>query len=49
MKRHSFEAIESEIRQWEAVGLWKHDDVDRQYPLPGPLTLPKATRREGGR
>jgi hypothetical protein len=28
------------IIQREAVGLWKHEDVDRQYPLPGPLALP---------
>jgi hypothetical protein len=31
------------IIQREAVGLWRHDDVDRQYPLPGPLTFPKRT------
>lgn len=36
------------IVQREAVGLWKHEDVDRQYPLPERLPLPPA-RREGGR
>jgi len=28
------------IIQREAVGLRRHEEVDRQYPLPGPLTLP---------
>jgi hypothetical protein len=28
------------IIQREAVGLWRHEDVDRQYPLPRPLSLP---------
>ncbi len=37
------------IIQREAVGPWKHDDVDRQYPLPEPLTLPKTTRLKGAR
>jgi hypothetical protein len=31
------------IVQREAVGLWRHEDVERQYPSPGPLTLPKGT------
>jgi hypothetical protein len=37
------------IIQREAVGLWRHDDVDRQYPLPGPLTLPETTPPGGDR
>ncbi len=49
MKSHPFEALESEIRQREAVGPWKHDDIDRQYPMPESLTLPQAARSEGGR
>lgn len=41
-----------ELRHWlivqrEAVGLWRHEDVERQYPLPLPLKLPMATRPEG--
>jgi len=28
------------IIQREAVGLWSHEDVDRQYPMPSPLSLP---------
>jgi hypothetical protein len=32
------------IVQREAMGLWRHDDVDRQYPLPEPLTVPVAAR-----
>ncbi len=28
------------IIQREAVGLWRHEDVDRQYPIPRPLSLP---------
>jgi len=28
------------IIQREAVGLWRHEEVDRQYPMPRPLTLP---------
>jgi len=27
----------------EAVGLWRHEDVDRQYPMPRPLPLPTGT------
>lgn len=34
------------IIQRETVGLRRHEDVDRQYPLPGPLTLPEAARTE---
>ena len=30
------------IIQREAAGLPRHDDVDRQYPLPRPLVLPCA-------
>lgn len=26
------------ILQREAVGIWSHEEVDRQYPLPGPLS-----------
>jgi hypothetical protein len=35
------------IIQREAVGLWKHEDVDRQYPLPAPLPLPTTRGPEG--
>ena len=31
------------IIQREAVGLWRHEDVDRQYPMPKPLSLPSVT------
>jgi hypothetical protein len=31
------------IIQREAVRLWRHDDVDRLYPVPPPLTLPAVT------
>lgn len=31
------------IIQREAVGLWRHEDVDRQYPMPRPLPLPAGT------
>ena len=31
------------IIQREAVGLWRHEDVDRQYPMPRPLLLPSGT------
>ena len=31
------------IIQREAVGLWRHEDVDRQYPMPRPLSLPSVT------
>jgi hypothetical protein len=34
------------IIQREAVGLWRHEDVDRQYPMPSPLSLPNV--RQGG-
>lgn len=34
------------IIQREAVGLSRHEDVDRQYPLPGPLTRLSATEGE---
>ncbi len=37
------------IIQREAVGLWRHDDVDRLYPVPPPLTLPMVTHPEDGR
>jgi hypothetical protein len=37
------------IIQREAVGLWGREDVDRQYPPPGPLTLSAMTRLEGDR
>jgi hypothetical protein len=37
------------IIQREAVGLSRHEDVDRQYPLPGPLTPPSATHHSGER
>lgn len=32
------------VIQREAVGLRRHEDVDRQYPLPPPLTLSMITR-----
>jgi hypothetical protein len=28
------------IIQREAVGLWRHEDVDRQYPMPVRLSIP---------
>jgi hypothetical protein len=31
------------IIQREAVGLWRHEDVDRQYPMPRPLSVPTGT------
>lgn len=31
------------IIQREAVGLWRHEDVERQYPVPRPLSLPTTT------
>ena len=31
------------IIQREAVGLWRHEDVDRQYPVPRPLSVPTGT------
>jgi hypothetical protein len=37
------------IIQREAVGLWRHEDVDRQYPMPGPLTLPGPAHHEAER
>jgi hypothetical protein len=37
------------IIQREAVGLWRHEDVDRQYPVPAPLPLPTASRGGEGR
>jgi uncharacterized protein (DUF3084 family) len=37
------------IIQREAVGLSRHEDVDRQYPLPGPLSPPSATHHAGER
>jgi len=35
------------IIQREAVGLLCHEDVDRQYPLPGSMTPPGAARQTG--
>ena len=35
------------VIQREAVGLRRHEDVDRQYPLPPPLTL-SVFDRDGG-
>lgn len=35
------------IIQREAVGLWKHEDVDRQYPLPASLPFPTTRGPEG--
>lgn len=37
------------IIQREAVGLWRHEDVDRQYPLPGPLAVPGPAHHEADR
>jgi len=37
------------IIQREAVGLRRHDDVDRLYPVPPPLTLPTVPHPEDGR
>ncbi len=36
------------IVQREAVGLRRHEDVERMYPVPPPLTLPMLTHREDG-
>jgi hypothetical protein len=36
------------VVQREAVGLWRHEDVERMYPVPPPLTLPMLTHREDG-
>jgi hypothetical protein len=37
------------IIQREAVGLRRHEDVDRQYPMPRPLSLPIACHGGEGR
>jgi len=37
------------IIQREAVGLWRHEDVDRQYPMPRPLSLPIVCHGGEGR
>ena len=37
------------IIQREAVGLWRHEDVDRQYPMPRPLALPIGCHGGEGR
>jgi hypothetical protein len=40
------EAKQSRLRliiQREAVGLWRHEEVDRQYPVPRPLSHPTGT------
>ena len=37
------------IIQREAVGLWRHEDVDRQYPMPRPLSLPIGCHAGEGR
>ncbi len=37
------------IVQREAVGFRRHEDVDRHYPSPAPLTLAMLFRREGPR
>ena len=37
------------IIQREAVGLWRHEDVDRQYPMPSPLSLPNVRQAGEGR
>lgn len=34
------------IVQREALGFRKHGEVDRLYPVPGPLARPEAERRE---
>ena len=49
--------LRAEAKQWrdcliiqrEAVGLWRHEDVDRLYPVPPPLTLPRVLYPEDGR
>ena len=35
------------IIQREAIGLCRHADVHRQYPLPGPVSPPNATHQTG--
>ena len=37
------------IIQREALGLWKHEDVDRLYPIPAPQTLPRMIQPGDGR
>ena len=37
------------IIQRKDVRLWGREDVDRQYPPPGPLRSPAMTRLEGDR
>ncbi len=37
------------VIQREALGLWRHEDVDRQYPLPGPLAVPGPAPHEAER
>ncbi len=34
------------VIQREALGLRRHEDVDRQYPIPTPVALPRITRDE---
>ena len=49
LRERARELRHSLIIQREAVGLWRHEDVDRQYPLPDCLTLANARDPEGGR
>jgi predicted RNA-binding protein len=32
------------VVQREAVGLWRHEDVDRLYPIPPPFSLPPVNQ-----
>ena len=55
MKRHGFEAVEAEIRREKAEALGTTGErleriphVDRQYPMPAPLAVAGAIRREDG-
>ncbi len=53
-RRAEYAALRQQARQYrhylivqrEAVGFRKHGDVDRLYPVPGPLGAPKAEGRE---
>jgi len=55
MNRHGFEAVEAEIRREKAKALGRTGErlerilhVDRQYPMPAPLAVAGAIRREDG-
>ena len=47
LREHAAALRQALIIQREAVGPWRHENVDRQYPLPGPLPLPMVTPSNG--